>query len=59
MIVLKDLAREFDMDPHKVRAILRDKFGEPRGRRWRWDEDDRQLTEARKLLGNGSSKSPE
>ena len=54
MVVLKDLAREFDMDPHKIRLILRQKMGYPQGRRWRWEEGDPQLEEAKKLLSKNS-----
>lgn len=42
MITLKHLARDIgqtlqrDVDPYKVRSILRNKFGNVKGRRWRW-----------------------
>ncbi len=48
MIVLKVLAREFDMDPYKLRGELRRKFGVRR--RWRWDEEDRELKKVREFL---------
>lgn len=35
MIVLKHLANEYNLDPYKLRMMLRDKFG--KRRRWRWD----------------------
>lgn len=43
MIVLKHLANEFDIQPYKLRTMLRKKFGIRR--RWRWDE----TTEAKDL----------
>lgn len=48
MIVLKQLAREFDMDPYALRMKLRKQFGVRR--RWRWEENDPQLKAARDFL---------
>lgn len=62
MIVLKHLAKEFDMDPYPLRMKLRKHFGIRR--RWRWDEnnpaDMKSLKEVREFLGSsiaGSDKS--
>ncbi len=42
MILLKHLAREYDIDPYKLRQLLRKKFPDlkpPEGyRRWRWED---------------------
>lgn len=52
MITLKHLARELDMDPYKMRATLRQKFGIRR--RWRWDPtipaDQQHLTQVKDYL---------
>lgn len=48
MIVLKQLAREFDMDPYKLRMTLRNEFGVRR--RWRWEEEDPDLKKVRAFL---------
>lgn len=37
MITLKHLARDFDLDPYRLRMLLRSKFG--KRNRWRWDPD--------------------
>lgn len=47
-IVLKHLAKEFKADPRKIRIILRKHFSNDG--RWRWNEDDPQLIEVRKVL---------
>lgn len=49
MIVLKHLAREFDLDPRKLRQRLRKQFGT--NRRWQWhDETDPHLIEVKAFL---------
>lgn len=48
MIVLKHLSAEFDIDPYKLRTMLRTKFG--LRRRWRWEEDDPMLKKVREFL---------
>lgn len=52
MIVLKHLARDFDIDPYALRMKLRKHFGIRR--RWRWDpdkpEDQAHLEKVRKFL---------
>lgn len=49
MIVLKHLVREFNINPHKLRQILRDKFGVKHA--WRWkDENDKQYKKVRQYL---------
>lgn len=50
MIVLKHLAREFNIDPHKLRMILRSLNLEPKNRRWKWEEDSEQLNKVRAHL---------
>lgn len=51
MIVLKNLVREFDINPHKLRQILRDKFGVKHA--WRWkDENDKQYKKVRQHIIN-------
>lgn len=49
MIVLKNLARDYDIEPYTLRMKLRKKFGIRR--RWRWpDEDDPHLKKVREYL---------
>lgn len=49
MIVLKQLARQYgDANPHKMRIILREAFGNKRA--WRWQENDKQLSKVHKVL---------
>ena len=52
MIVLKNLANEFNQDPYSLRMRLRKQFGIRR--RWRWDEADpldaHHLKEVREFL---------
>lgn len=56
MIVLKQLAREYDIDPYKLRAILRDEFGVRR--RWRWEEDEPDLKKVRAFLKKAIATQP-
>lgn len=37
-IVLKHLAKEFNMDDYPLRQILRQEFGKPKSGRWSWDD---------------------
>jgi len=56
MIVLKNLAREFEIDAHKLRAILREQFGQHK--RWRWPDDkDQELIKIRAFLKARPSRS--
>ena len=56
MIVLKHLCREFNIDPAKARALLREKTGyAPTKKRWRWEEGSKELAEARKILKEAKS----
>lgn len=56
MIVLKHLAQEFDLDPYKLRKMLRPEFGYHR--RWQWENDnDPELKRIRKFLSSGGSSS--
>lgn len=50
MIVLKHLAREFKLDPHKLRKLMRENFKIPAGRRWQYDEDSKELKKIRQQL---------
>lgn len=40
VLVLKELAREYDLDPYKFRMALRAAGLKPNGGRWKWDEDE-------------------
>lgn len=40
MLTLKHLARDLDIDPYKLRCLLRRLFGKAKGRRWRWPSED-------------------
>ena len=49
MIVLKTLAKEYgNINPHKMRIVLRDAFGTKRA--WRWDDNSKELIKVRKVL---------
>jgi hypothetical protein len=54
MIVLKHLSRDYNIEPLRLRQLLRSEFGKPKKRRWRWDEDDKrdakQLAKIRAFL---------
>lgn len=51
MIVLKHLSREFDIDPYRLRQILRlHKIPKNNGR-YQWNENSAQLKKLRSLLG--------
>lgn len=40
MIVLKHLSKEYNIEPLRLRQLLRSEFGNAiRGRRWKWNED--------------------
>lgn len=53
MVLLKHLAREFDMSPARIRKLLRHNF-EHDGR-WRWEENDPQLLQIRHHLSVNTS----
>lgn len=53
MVLLKHLAREFDMSPARIRKLLRHNF-EHNGR-WRWEENDPQLLQIRHHLSANTS----
>lgn len=61
MIVLKHLAQEFKLDPHRVRQELRALLGKRSGR-WTWEDNDPQLSTIRNhltsLSKSSSSSSP-
>jgi hypothetical protein len=57
MIVLKHLAREFNLNPTAMRRILREKFGYHK--RWQWTPEDPELAEVRKFLSSLPSKKQE
>lgn len=50
MIVLKHLAREFDIDPYKLRQTLRAHKYKPSNGRWSWEPNSTQLAEIRSKL---------
>lgn len=56
MIVLKHLAQQFSMDPHRVRQELRSLLGKRSGR-WTWEENDPQLSTIRNHLTSLSKNS--
>ena len=55
-IVLKHLAKEFDLNPRRIRTILRDNEFTTRNSRWVWDEDDPTLVKIRDLLKKETKK---
>lgn len=57
-VVLKHLAQEFSMNPHRIRAILREANHQPKDKRWKWDPKSAELKKIRKLLGEKSADSP-
>lgn len=50
MIVLKHLAREFDVDPYKLRMFLRANEVATTKGRYQWEENDPALKKLRSLL---------
>lgn len=57
MIVLKNLARELDMNTHRMRIILREAKIKPKGGRYKWEnEKDPHYIKSRKALINGRKK---
>lgn len=50
MIVLKHLAREFGLEPAKLRRLLRAYRGKTQGGRWRWEENDQELKKIKEYL---------
>lgn len=55
-IVLKQLCREYDIDPYKARVALRDKVGKAPEGSWRWqNEKDPHLKKCREVLSSMSS----
>lgn len=49
MITLKHIAREFDLDPYRLRQHLRQNLKHRRYQRWQWPDNDPQLTQVRTL----------
>jgi len=50
MIVLKTLSREFDIDPYKLRGLLRKWQVQTNEGRYRWNEKDVALRKLREKL---------
>lgn len=50
MITLKHLSREFDIDPYRLRKILRKAFPHQSNQRWEWQPDDKELKDIRSYL---------
>lgn len=50
MVLLKHLCREFDIDPYQLRKRLRAAGYAPHNRRWKWEDDDKDLTGIRSYL---------
>lgn len=58
-VVLKHLAREFNIDPRKLRIILRQKKVPTENGRYQWSENSPKLKKLRSMLGAELSKSRE
>lgn len=56
VVTLKHLAREFDIDPFKLRRMFRKRSGLHPKRRWRWEEGSQELKEIREWLAKSGSK---
>jgi hypothetical protein len=60
MIVLKKLAQQYQLDPYKLRQMLRKEFGKSdvpgRYVKWRWEEGDPMLTKVRNFLDSIATK---
>lgn len=52
MLVIKHLAREFDIDPYDIRLALRASgLKKPKGEHWKWpDENDKNYKKARAIV---------
>lgn len=55
-ITLKHICREYDLDPYPLRQKLRANIPHRRNQRWKWEPDDPQLTEVRKLAAQMKEK---
>jgi len=55
-IVLKHLAREFDLDPYRLRQILRAHSIPTNKGRYQWSSDDPSLEPIRRILKKQRSK---
>lgn len=58
-VVLKHLAREFDIDPRKLRIMLRQMKIPTEHGRYQWSENSPKLKKLRSMLGAELSKSRE
>lgn len=64
-VVVKHLAREFDLSPFAIREILREHFVHKPHKRWSWEPNDGELKEVKAKIrdiihtranGNGAGK---
>lgn len=46
MITLKHLAQRYNLDPYLLRQSFREQLEHEPNQRWKWKENDQQLTEA-------------
>jgi hypothetical protein len=49
MITLKHLCQEYGIDPYPLRKKLRAHFKHQSNQRWKWQDDDPTLLEAKKI----------
>ncbi len=49
-VVLKNLSQKYEVDPRRLRVILRKQLGNAKGRRWRWKEGSKELKKVEALL---------
>lgn len=60
LLTLKHMAKDLDVDPYRLRAVLRNTELTPSNKRWKWDETEypKALAIASKALQKPSSKLP-
>lgn len=56
MIVLKHLARKYDLEPYKIRVILRKKAPKSDRTRWKWAEGSPELSRVETILSDYAEK---
>ena len=56
MIVLKHLCREFDVEEYDLRMALREAGLKPTNRRWKWEENSKELKSAKSVAQKLKSK---
>lgn len=58
MITLKHLAQEFQLDPYKLRQVLRQHLPHKPNQRWQWKPTDPQLQKAKDIAKELSDETP-